>query len=62
MATVTKMSSAEISLKEIGEGKVLHTKNVNDLFKQCGIIPAHIPTYSGKKKQTTNTLRLWQQQ
>lgn len=56
------MSSAEISLKEIGEGKVLHTKNVNDLFKQCGIIPAHIPTYSGKKKQTTNTLRLWQQQ
>lgn len=36
-STKTKMSSAEISLKEIEEGKVFRAKNVNDLFKQCGI-------------------------
>ena len=36
-AAKTKMSSAEISLKEIEEGKVFHAKSVNDLFKQCGI-------------------------
>ncbi len=33
----TKMSSVEISLKEIEEGKVFRAKSVNDLFKQCGI-------------------------
>ncbi len=33
----TRMSSAEISMKEIEEGKVFRAKSVNDLFKQCGI-------------------------
>jgi len=37
VSTKTKMSSAEISLKEIEEGKVFRAKSVNDLFKQCGI-------------------------
>ncbi len=32
-----KMSSVEISLKEIEEGKVFRAKSVDDLFKQCGI-------------------------
>ncbi len=36
-STKAKMSSAEISLKEIEEGKVFRAKSVNDLFKQCGI-------------------------
>lgn len=35
--TKAKMCSAEISLKEIEEGKVFRAKNVDDLFKQCGI-------------------------
>ena len=34
---VSKMSSAEISLKEIEEGNVFRAKDVDDLFKQCGI-------------------------
>ena len=36
-STKAKMCSAEISLKEIEDGKVFHAKSVNDLFKQCGI-------------------------
>ncbi len=36
-AAKAKMSSAEISLKEIEEGKVFHAKSVDELFKQCGI-------------------------
>lgn len=32
-----KMCSAEISLKEIEEGKVFRAKSVNDLFEQYGI-------------------------
>ena len=33
----SKMASAEISLKEIEEGKVFHAKSVDELFKQCEI-------------------------
>lgn len=36
-AAKTKMSSAEISMKEIEEGKVFRAQSVDDLFKQCGI-------------------------
>lgn len=32
-STKAKMCSAEISLKEIEEGKVFRAKSVNDLFK-----------------------------
>lgn len=35
--TAEKMSSAEIALKEIEEGKVFHAKSVDDLFQQCGV-------------------------
>lgn len=37
ISTKVKMCSAAISLKEIEEGKAFRAKNVDDLFKQCGI-------------------------
>ncbi len=32
-----KLSSAEISLKQANEGRLMKAKSVDDLFKQCGV-------------------------